>query len=68
MLPSALSRLKNRLEAKVSLTDEQRLLLAELRTLEADPRVTSFVTEDVKKSITATRILSGPGTCECCGR
>jgi hypothetical protein len=68
MLPDALQRLKNRLETRTSLTEDQVALLAELRALDADPRVRVVITEDFKKSITATRIVAGPGTCQCCGR
>jgi hypothetical protein len=68
MLPPALERLRIRLEQRGSLTDEQRTLLAELRAIDADPHVRVVITEDLKKGITATRIVAGPGTCQCCGR
>jgi hypothetical protein len=68
MLPDALGRLKSRLERNLSLTDEQRLLLVELRALDADPHVRTVITEELRKGVTATRIVSGPGACQCCGR
>jgi hypothetical protein len=68
MLPGALAALKNRLEQRSSLTDEQRSLLAELRALDADPNVRVVITEELRRRIPATRIVSGPGSCDCCGR
>lgn len=68
MLPPALTRLKNTLGRRSSLTEEQRLLLVELRALDSDPKVRVVITEELQRGVTATRIVAGPGACECCGR
>lgn len=68
MLPPRLGKLKQKLEQAARLSDEQRSLLVELRALERDPRLRVEITEELQRNISATRIVSGPGACECCGR
>lgn len=66
VLPSNLSKIRERLEEKHALSDEEQALLDELKKLDQALEELPY-TE--RRSLRKTQIVSGPGgRCQCCGQ